>query len=252
MFFPKGTDDFKDGRFSRREWSAPVLHTPEEVLRAFRDLRLEGRVVRDLIAVGIGYTFGSDIDDYMNHALDALPAEAFAAIPDPDAPLPKGLPLPCRVAVDEPLLVCFADGDVLAIAFDFTSSVQMSLNTIPPDILPGPNGRTFHAGRLFADLLGKRLSAINITFSTRLSSIGPAYGLDRDAQSCFVTRVELVFTDDRDCNFERRLCFYCEEDVDFGCVELMECDRVVTFPAERLPWVCEGYLDEYFLTGPST
>lgn len=251
MRLSNGKDNFKDGCFSYLEWSAPTLHTPDEVLRTFYELQLKGRVLRSIVAVGEGYNFSdSGIDDYMGHALDALPAEAFAAIPDPDAPLPKGLPLPCRAELDQPLLLCFEGGDVLAIAFDFESSIRMSLNTVPADIHPGINYKNFHANRLFSDLLGKRITAINITFSTQLPRFAITYGLDPSKQTCFVTRLELVFSDDEDHRFDRRLCFYCV--TDFGYVELTDqFGEIITFSAERLPWVCEGYLDEYFLTEPS-
>ena len=54
MILSEGKNQFKDNRFSFWEWSAPILQTGEEVIRRFHQLTLEGRVVKDIIALGMG------------------------------------------------------------------------------------------------------------------------------------------------------------------------------------------------------
>ena len=60
MIPSKGTNQFPDNTFSFWEWSAPVLQTPEEVLQKLNELRLDGRVIKDIISVGMGYGWTED------------------------------------------------------------------------------------------------------------------------------------------------------------------------------------------------
>lgn len=52
-----GKNQFKDNCYSFWEWTAPVLQTPDEVIHKVHELRLVGRVVKDIIAIGMGYNW---------------------------------------------------------------------------------------------------------------------------------------------------------------------------------------------------
>ena len=53
-------NNLKDNVFDFREWSAPVLETPEELIEKLQELKLEGRVIKDIVAVGKGYNWRED------------------------------------------------------------------------------------------------------------------------------------------------------------------------------------------------
>lgn len=60
MILSSGTNQYPNHKFSFWECSAPILQTPEEVLQKLKELHLEGRVVKDVIAVGMGYGWTED------------------------------------------------------------------------------------------------------------------------------------------------------------------------------------------------
>lgn len=242
MIHSNGKNQYKDNRFSFWEWSAPILQTPEEVMQKFHELRLQGRVVKDIIAVGMGYNWRENgIDDTVYNALDQLEPEEKAQIPNPDDFLPDGLKLGCFTELDEPLLIVFEDGDVLAISFDEGSCVRMDLNTVPVDIEPGINFKTFHAGRLFKEAIGKHIIAADVMSSTEEPEFTGSHGLTLEEQSAYIIRLELVLGDGRNERFRRRLCF--EAWFDYGFVELTDYQReTILFPATDVPWIVEGYM----------
>lgn len=73
MILSERANQFKDNRFSFWEWSAPILQTPEVVLQNLKELHLEGRVVKDIVAIGMGYGWTVDnILEMSYHTLSVL------------------------------------------------------------------------------------------------------------------------------------------------------------------------------------
>lgn len=241
MILSTGENRFPDNCFKFWDWSAPILQTADEVIQAFHELRLAGRVIKDIRAVGMGYAWREfEIDDAVYNTLERLDPEERAQIPNPDSFLPQGLCLNCQTDLDEPLLIIFEDGDVLAISFDEGSSVRMALNTIPVDIEPGINPRTFHANRLFREALGMEIRSLTVCTSTEMPDFTGSHGLTLDEQSAYVIRLEFVLNNERAKTL--RLCF--EAWFDYGYVELTD-QRGETLPvlSSDVPWIVEGYLD---------
>ena len=142
MILSNGTNQFPNNEFSFWEWSAPILQTPQEVLHKLQELHLEGRVVKDIIAIGMGYGWTTDNILEMSYSQEPEPFLLEKFFSDAECLLASDFQFQCSASTDQPLLIVFEDGDVLGISFDEGSSVRMELNTIPVDIQPGINYKT--------------------------------------------------------------------------------------------------------------
>ncbi len=243
MILSKGNNNFPNNEFNFWDWSAPILKTPEEVIQRVHELHLIDRIVKDIIAVGMGYNWTDyGIDEAVYNALARMHPLLKEQLPNPDAFLPKGVEIPCFAEIDEPLLILFEDGDTLCISYDEGSCVRLDLNTIPVTIQPGTNRRTFHAGRLFDDMIGRRITAVEVTVSTECPSFTGSHGLTIQKQPSYINKVDILYDDGSICWPRRRLSF--TSDMDYGWVELVDyTGRVIGVPTEKVPWIVEGYLD---------
>ncbi len=224
------------------DWSAPILQTPEEVIQKVYELRLVDRVVKDIIAVGMGYNWTDyGIGEALYNVIDKMHPLLKEQIPNPDAFLPKGVEILCLAEIDEPLLILFEDGDTLCISYDEGSSVRMDLNSIPLSIQPGTNNRTFHAGRLFSDMIGKRITAVEVTASTECPDFTGSHGLGIQKQPSYVAKVDILYDDETIIWPRCRLSF--TSDMDYGWVELVDhTGRTIGVPTEKVPWIVEGFI----------
>ena len=242
MILSKGRDEFPEHKFDFWNWSAPILQTPDEVIRKARELRLTDRVVKDIIAVGEGYNWTEEwLDEAVYQAIERMHPLLKAQVSDSDAFLPRGVDLLCQAQIDEPLLIIFEDGDTLGISYDEGSCVRMSLNSIPLDIQPGINMKSFHAGRLFHHMIGKRIAAVEVTASTEYPDFTGSYGLTLGNQLSYISKVDLVYDDGSLHLPHPRLSFISHGD--YGWVELVDdTGSTVGVPTEAVPWIVEGYI----------
>ena len=182
MIVSKGKNQFQDNKYSFWEWSAPVLQTPEEVMEKVKELKLEGRVIKDIVAVGFGY----DIEECLEvSGSDKIQKKA------------------CVVTIDEPLLIEFEDGDVLGMNFSEGSCVRMELNTLPLTLQAGVNQKNFNANRLFSRCIGDRIMSVEVGVTTMFPEFTGSYGLDLDEeQPWFVSSVSFTLRPEwRSLNF---------------------------------------------------
>lgn len=100
-----GNDVFKDNKFDWYSWSADVLQTPRELREAFDKLNLIGKRVVDLLAIGGAFDCGSGTTGIV------------------------------YIESWQPFILVFDDGDRLEIDFSEMSSVRMSMNCFPPDLV---------------------------------------------------------------------------------------------------------------------
>lgn len=244
MIISEGKNCFAGNEFDFWEWSAPILQTPEEVIRCFHELKLKGRVIKDIIAVGLGYDWREDgIEDKLYNAAKEETSSDEQYESEPKIILPQGAEVPCAVTLDEPLLLVFEDGDVLAVEFSEGSCVRMALNTIPTDIDPGINRKNFHANRLFANLIGKRIGGAEITATTEMPDFTGSYGLELEEQSCYIRTVEILLYSEEARGARYRLAF--ESEVDYGTVECRDIwGKGITVSAAKIPWITEGYIEK--------
>ena len=88
MILSNGTNQFPNNEFSFWEWSAPILQTPEEVQQKLNDPHPEGRVLKDIIAIGMGYGWTTDNILEMTYLYRQCCAEISRSGKDPEMPQP--------------------------------------------------------------------------------------------------------------------------------------------------------------------
>lgn len=246
MILSNGTNQYPNNEFSFWEWSAPILQKPEEVLQKLQELRLEGRVVKDMIAIGMGYGWTTDNILEMTYSPDQESFLMENLFSDAERLLSSDFQFQCTASTDQPLLLVFEDGDVLGISFDEGSSVRMELNTIPIDIQPGINYKNFHANRLFRDLIGKTISEAWATATSKEPEFTWSHGLDLEEQSFYIDSVVLKFQDQEKVWKHPSLRFRAW--FDYGEIELLNEEfEIATISAEQVQQLVEGYsASEFF------
>ena len=232
MIQSKGNNQFKDNKFDFWTWSAPILQTQEEVVAAVHELKLIGRTIKDIQAVGQGYDLRYD---YFHDIIEAIYNGDDKAL--------ESMDFPCSIEIDDPLLIMFNDGDILGIDYSEGSSIRMEMNTLPWGIRRGIASRNFHANRLFRDILGSRIDDIIIASSINQPSFTGSYGMALEDQSSYLNGFSLI------CHgagpgFEAAVPmeFTFEAMFDYGCVSLNRQSSPVTLPAARLREILDGYM----------
>lgn len=228
MILSDGNNKFKNDTFDFWTWSAPILHTPEEVTAFVHDQKLLGRTIKDIQAIGYGYHL--DYYDCFHDIIEAIYKEDRKAL--------DSLDFPCAIEIDEPLLILFEDGDILGIDFSDASSIRMEMNTLPWGSRPIINPKNFHADRLFRDILGSRISNIIISSSIKPSDTAST---DPDEQPSYLDSFSFI------CHGQggeaaNQLELKFEADFDYGLVSLRDDSVLMRLPAARLPDILEGYM----------
>lgn len=241
MILSNGDNQYKNNEFSFWTWSAPVLQTPEEVVEKVKELKLEGRVIKDVIAIGLGYNWGDDdILCRVDHQHEQMHPVLKERITFEEAPFSPEISLNRDATIDEPLLIVFEDGDVLGISFDEGSSVRMELNTIPVTIQPGINRKNFHANRLFGDLIGKTISEIVVNATSAEPEFTWSHGMDLAEQPFYISSIVFV-CQNAEKQYER-FGLRFQAWLDYGEVELLDiCGDAVKIPMTEVPQIVEGY-----------
>ena len=235
MIQSTGNNIFKDNRFDFWTWSAPVLQTPEEVVQKVHELKLIGRIIKDIRAVGHFYDI--EHSDWFQ--------DIFEAIQQGDDKSLATLDFPCDITIDEPLLIQFEDGDILGIDFSEGSSVRMELNTLPWDIQPGINRKNFHANQMFKDIIGRKIEDVYVTSSLTQPTFTGSHGMDLGNQPSYVHKI--LF------NCERKRKNHPDTDwkqltfkawFDYGEVSLKDHSETIMLTATCIKQVMEGYLTQ--------
>ncbi|MBQ7178510.1 MAG: hypothetical protein IJS08_13930 [Victivallales bacterium] len=89
MIPSSGNNQFKDNTFDFWTWSAPILQTHEEVVAKIEELKLVGRTIKDIKAVGYNYNF-----------TDECFCTIFEAIQRGDDKALETLEYPCEIFVN--------------------------------------------------------------------------------------------------------------------------------------------------------
>ncbi|MBP5674461.1 MAG: hypothetical protein J6X49_18910 [Victivallales bacterium] len=230
-----GNNSFKDNKFDFWTWSAPILQTPEEVVQKVHELKLLGRIIKDIRA--IGHFYDIEHSDWYQ--------DIFEAIQQGDDKSLATLEFPCYITIDEPLLIQFEDGDILGIDFSEGSSVRMELNTLPWDIRPGGNRRNFHANQMFKDILGREIGDVFVTSALNPPTFTGSHGMDLDNQISYVHKILFNCQSKKEKHKDtdwKQLTFKAW--FDFGYVSLEDNSKTIMLPATRIKKVMEGYLTQ--------
>ena len=243
MILSNGKNNYKDNTYSFWEWSASVLQAYNEVMAKIKELKLQGRVIKSLYTVGMGYNWTDDnIGEAIYNALERMIASEKISPKGPFPFLPDGVYISRYAEIDEPFLIEFEDGDVLCIDYSEGSSVRMEMNTIPKDIKFGTNRKTFHPNVLFESLIGKEVIAIEVTTSTECDEFTWSHGLDIDEQDAYITKISIVCKKENEWEREKLefSSFY-----DYGIVALTDyAGTILTIHAPDIKNVVKGFVDE--------
>lgn len=244
MILSKGNNRFLNGAYSYWEWSAPILQTPDEIIAKLKELKLEGRKIKNVHCVGMAYNWRDDeIAESVYNSLDGMTKEQRRMLKNPKAFLPEGIFLLRWAEIDEPFLIEFEDGDVLAIDYSEGSSVRIDMNTIPKDISFGTNRPTVYADKLFDDIIGKEIVAVDITTSTVSPDFTASHGLSLDEQSSYI--VGLYIRCREEGSYYPQNSLYFTSDLDYGIVELKDCSgETLKVHAPDVKKIVKGFIED--------
>ena len=248
MILSDGKNNFKNNEFSYWEWSAPILQTHDEIISKISELNLIGRKIKDVRCIGMAYNWCDyEIDDRIYRKLEDMTPEQRSALPNPCPYLPEGLYLSRWIEIDEPFLIEFEDGDILGIDYSEGSSVRMELNTIPKNISFGTNQPTIYANKLFEDIIGKEISSIEVTISTKEPEFTGSHGLTLDAQSVYVVGLCMRYREKGDMNYIPDSLYFSSY-ADYGIVEIRDdTDKTMDIHAPDIADVVKGFISDEVL-----
>lgn len=236
MILSDGKNNFINNVYSFWEWSAPVLQTYDEILSKFSEMKLEERKVKDIYCVGMAY-------NWCEYNLSELVGEMSLK----EEPLSTADILLKRWAeIDEPFLIEFDDGDILAVDYSEGSSVRLDLNTIPKNISFGTNKPNIHADKLFENIIGTEIASVEITTSTVMPCFTGSHGLTLEEQPSYITGFNIHFR--KECSYYPQYSLAFTSNLDFGIVELKDdCGKTMEIHASELRKVVAGFTGEDFL-----
>ncbi len=163
--YSDGKDDFKDGKFSDREWSAPVMVDPKEIKDRIESFSLPGRKIRAMKLIGLSYFTTRDwIEDSAYSKLKELDEDERQKMSNYDN-IPADMMFTRNAIVDEPLLIKFEDWDRFEIDTPQDPEFEMSMNCIPWWIKAGTNEPNVDADVLFSPCIGKKIESVAVNTS---------------------------------------------------------------------------------------
>lgn len=244
MILSDGKNNFENNEFSFWEWSAPILQTHDEIISKISELNLIGRKIKDVRCIGMAYNWCDyEIDDRIYRKLENMTPEQRSALPNPCPYLHEGLYLSRWIEIDEPFLIEFEDGDILAIDYSEGSSVRMELNTIPKNISYGTNKPTIHADKLFEDIIGKEISSIEVTTSPTKPEFTGSYGLTLDEQPDYIVGLRIRYCGGNINYIHNSLCFTSYGD--YGIIEMRnDRDEIMEIHVPDIAEVVKGFIDD--------
>ncbi len=247
MILSKGNNKFTNNTYSYWEWSTPILQTHDELINKIRELKLKGRIVKNLRFVGMAYNWDDDrLSDCVYNTLGGMTEEQRKMLKNPKAFLPEGIFLLRWAEIDEPLLIEFEDGDVLAIDYSEGSSVRIDMNTIPKNISFGTNRPTAHADKLFNDIIGKEIVAVDVTMSTQSPDFTASYGLTLNEQTSYIIGFSIRYRA-TDSYYPHNSLFFTSC-YDYGVVELKDWNNeTLKVHAPDVKQIVEGFIENEIL-----
>lgn len=157
-----GKNEYKDGAFSAREWSAPTMVNPDEIKARIASFNLEGRRIKRMKMIGFSYFHTRDwIESHAYNALEHLSEEERQRQSNYSNIALDTMFGRCAV-IDEPLLIEFEDGDVFEIVTPQQPEFRFSMNCIPWWIGAGTNLPNLDADIFFAPCLGRSIQKVEV------------------------------------------------------------------------------------------
>lgn len=159
-----GKDLFENNIFDSREWSAPIMVSPNEIEERIRAMNLVGRQIESVRVMGLSFWHTEDwIEDSAYNSLpEEMPEEEKQRKSD-YANISDDLILARFAHIDEPFLIKFTDGEVFEIDTPQTPEYRFSMNCIPWDIKTNTRTNNLDATILFAPFLNRKIIEVEIT-----------------------------------------------------------------------------------------
>lgn len=209
--FSSGKNEFKDYKFSAREWSAPTMVDPDKIRKRLEALKLEGRIIKRMKLIGLSYFHVRDwIESHAYDVLDQLDEEERQKQSNYNNIAPDIL-YGRNAEIDEPLLIEFEDGDVFEIETPQQSEFRFSMNCIPWWIDAGTNLPNLDANIFFSPCIGRTIKAIEVnTYITDKDPIWNDYFDEEHFQRELVSNIILRLDDGNGISVGAAMLDYCE------------------------------------------
>ena len=160
----KGKDLFENDTFESREWSAPIMVSPNEIEERIRAMNLVGREIESVRIMGLSYCHTEDwIEESAYNALPEDVSEEEKQLKSDYANISNDLMLARFAHIDDPFLIKFTDGDVFEIDTPQTPEYRFSMNCIPWNIQTNTRTNNMDATILFAPFLNRRIVEVEVT-----------------------------------------------------------------------------------------
>ena len=157
-----GNNNFKDDTYDYWEWSAPILHTPEELKRYIEKFNIIGKEVYDIKVLGHSLYHSTNwVEDTAYRSLTDLPENERQRMSE-YRNIPDDIKYPRMATIDEVILIMLDDGNVLALEMVDYSKVRVGLNEIPWDINPKYDNVNVDLGELFSHVIYEEIADIEI------------------------------------------------------------------------------------------
>ena len=169
------------------EWQVPLIQDADVLEYFLSSLKLKGRVIKSIRAIGRCYNFGYwEIEEQV---------EDISKIPD-------DFEFKTYLEIDEPLVIEFVDGDRLEIDFSEASSLKMGLNTLSPETTYGTNSNNLDVNYVFSKCLNQEVIDYKVTRSDKLTSEYTGSSGIPEPKCNFIEKIEFMIGDDLKITFK--------------------------------------------------
>lgn len=148
--------------FSNKMWGAKYIYNPGEIKKQIDSFLLQGRVIREIKAIGMDYMHREeDIEDAAYYLLEEYNCTNLYEDSEFEN-ISEDLPFGRYMEIDQPLIIQFENGDTFEIASDWSPLYAMNMNTLSLDIEPAINYQNVDANIIFSNCIGEEINKIEI------------------------------------------------------------------------------------------
>ena len=123
--------------------------------------RLEGKRIADIKLIGFCYSMSDHILE-SNIVIETDEYDEFYEYIETGLEIDYDAPITMFAEIDEPVLIRFADGDVLEVLEECDGEHRVSMNSIPWNIQAGINRPNIDASKFFKDCIGRTITSVEI------------------------------------------------------------------------------------------
>ena len=169
------------------DWQVPLIQDADVLEYFLSSLKLKGRVIKSIRAIGRCYNFGYwEIEEQVEDVNK----------------IPEDFKFKTCLEIDEPLVIEFADGDRLEIDFSEASSLKMGLNTLSPETTYGTNSNNLDVNYVFSKCLNQEVTDYKVTRSDKLTSEYTGSSGIPEPKCNFIEKIEFMIGDDLKITFK--------------------------------------------------